>query len=125
MGANAAVAFRGNFYSVLPGLTGSRAECRHRLGTGTVQIHSAAGTLLASHNLVPDGAGILVRTAAHHAALEKAVLAAFTTDRPCQPKGNYPPGDAARAEATLLLSGLGPDVTVDLADWDQMAQVTR
>jgi transposase len=125
IGANAAVAFRGNFYSVPPGLSGTRAECRHRLGSATLEIHSPAGMLLGSHHLAPDGAGTLVRTAAHHAALEKAVLAAFTTDRPCQPKGNYPPGDAARAEATLLLSGLGPEVTIDLADWDKMAQVTR
>jgi transposase len=125
VGANAAVAFRGNYYSVPPGLSGSRAECRHRLGTATVQIHSAAGVLLGDHHLAPAGAGTLVRDAAHHAALEKAVLAAFTTDRPCERKGNHPPGDHARAEAARLLAGLGPEVTVDLADWAEMAQATR
>src|SRR5262249_21673474 len=36
--ANAAVAFRGNFYSVLPGLAGTTVQCRHRLGTATLQV---------------------------------------------------------------------------------------
>ena len=48
----------------------------------------------------------------------------FTTDRPCQRKGNHPPGESARAEARLL-AGLGPEVTVDLADWAELAEVTR
>jgi len=124
-GANAAAAFRGNWYSVPPGLAGTRLECRHRLGTAMVEIFSAAGTLLASHRLAPDGAGTLVRTAAHRAELERAVLSAFTTDRPCERKGNHPPGEAARAEAIRLLAGLGPEVTVDLADWAGLAEVTR
>src|SRR5439155_276289 len=51
VGANAAVAFRGNFYPVPPGLAGARVECRHRLGTGTLEICSAAGMLLAGHRL--------------------------------------------------------------------------
>src|SRR6266851_1462097 len=41
IGANAAVAWRGNSYSVPPGLAGTQAECRHRLGTGTLEIFSA------------------------------------------------------------------------------------
>lgn len=125
IGANAAVAWRGNSYSVPPGLAGTQAECRHRLGTGTLEIFSAARTPLASHRLAPDGAGTLVRTAAHRADLERAVLSAFTTDRPCERKGNHPPGEAARAEAARLLAGLGPEVTVDLADWAELAEVTR
>lgn len=124
--ANATVAFRGNFYSVPPGLAGWRAECRHRLGTATLEVHSAAGTLLASHRLEPDGAGTLVRDPGHAAALEAAVLAAFTTARPCQRKGNHPPGEAARAEAARLLAGLGGDVTVDLDRYAELAEaVTR
>src|SRR5215467_5459035 len=39
VGANAAVAFRGNFYSVSPGLAGAVVQCRHRLGTGTVEVY--------------------------------------------------------------------------------------
>jgi len=125
IGVNAAVAFRGNSYSVPPGLAGAQAQCRHRLGTGTLEIWSPAGAQLASHRLAPDGAGTLVRTAGHRADLERVVLAAFTTDRPCERKGNHPPGEPARAEASLLLAGLGPDVTVDLADWAELAEVTR
>ncbi len=125
VGANAAVAFRGNAYSVPPGLAGTQLECRHRLGTATVEICSAAGVQLASHRLAPDGAGTLVRSAAHRAELERVVLSAFTTDRPCERKGNHPPGESARAEAGRLLAGLGPEVTVDLADWAELAEVTR
>jgi hypothetical protein len=40
VGANAAVAFRGNCYSVPSGLAGVTVECRHRLGTGTLEICS-------------------------------------------------------------------------------------
>src|SRR6266702_4090413 len=117
VGANAAVAFRGNSYSVPPGLGGTAVECRHRLGTATLEIFSASGAGLSSHRLAPDGAGTLVRSAGHRAELERAVLSAFTTERPCERKGNHPPGEPARAEAVRLLAGLGPEVTVDLADW--------
>jgi hypothetical protein len=121
--ANPAVAFRGNFYSVPPGLAGTTAECRHRLGTVTLEVHSAAGTLLASHRLEPDGAGVLVRDPGHAAALEAAVLAAFTTARPCQRKGNHPPDEAARAEAARLLAGLGGgEVSVDLGRYAELAE---
>ncbi|MGH3407372.1 MAG: hypothetical protein ACRDRJ_33455 [Streptosporangiaceae bacterium] len=66
-----------------------------------------------------------MRTPAHHAALEQVVLTAFSADPPCQRKGNHPPGTAARAEAGKLLAGLGPDVTVDLADWAELAEVAQ
>jgi transposase len=125
VGANAAVAFRGNSYSVPPGLAGSQVECRHRLGTSTLEICSAAGKLLASHRLAPAGAGTLVRTPEHHAALERVVLSAFTTSPPCQRKGNHPPGEAARAEAGRLLSSLGSDVTVDLNRYAELAEAAR
>jgi AcrR family transcriptional regulator len=125
VGANAAVAFRGNSYSVPPGLAGTPAQCRHRLGTAMLEIFTPAGALLAAHRLAPDGAGTLVRTAGHRAELERVVLSAFTTDRPCDRKGNHPPGESARAEAAALLAGLGPDVSVDLAGYAELAEVTR
>jgi transposase len=124
-GANAAVAFRGNSYSVPPGLAGAPVQCRHRLGTATLEIYSAAGVLLGAHRLAADGAGTIVRTPAHHAGLERAVLSAFTTDPPCQRKGNHPPGQAARAEAARLLAGLGGEVTVDLARYAELAEASR
>jgi transposase len=125
VGANAAVAFRGNSYSVPPGLAGATVQCRHRLGTRTVEICSPAGAQLACHRLAPDGAGTVVRTPGHRAALERAVLSAFTTSPPCDRKGNHPPGPAARAEATRLLAGLGPEVTVDLGRYAELAEVTQ
>jgi transposase len=112
---NATIAFRGNRYSVPPGLAGTRLSVRHRLGTGTVEIVSPAGVQLVSHRLAPAGAGSIVRTGEHHAALERVVLAAFTTARPCDPKANRPPGPDALAEAARLLGADGRDVTVDLA----------
>ena len=124
-GANAAVAFRGNSCSVPPGLAGAQVQCRRRLGTATLEIYSAAGVLLTAHRLAPDGAGALVRTAEHRADLERVVLSAFTTSPPCQRKGNHPPGEAARAEAARLLAGLGPEVSVDLARYAELAEAGR
>ena len=67
----------------------------------------------------------MVRTPAHRAELERTVLSAFTTDPPCQRKSNHPPGAAARAEAARLLAGPGPDVTVDLARYAELAEASR
>jgi transposase len=125
VGANAAVTFRGNSYSVPPGLAGAQVQCRHRLGTSMLEICSAAGVVLAAHRLAPAGAGTLVRSPAHRLALERAVLSAFTTSPPCQRKGNHPPGTAARAEAARLLAGLGGEVTVDLARYAELAEARR
>jgi len=50
------------------------------------------------------------------------VLSSFTTDKPCDRKGNYPPGATARAEATKLLAGLGPEVVVDLEAYARLVE---
>jgi hypothetical protein len=121
VGDNATVAFGGNVYSVPPGLSGSELTLRHRLGTATVQVHSTAGVMLVSHRLAPAGAGTIVRTATHRAELERVVLSAFTTGRPCDRKANHPPGEGARAEAAKLLAGLGPEVHVDLVRYADLA----
>ena len=42
---------------------------------------------------------MVVRTPEHKMALEAVVLSSFTTAKPCDRKGNYPPGATARAEA--------------------------
>jgi transposase len=118
---NATVAFRGNHYLVPPGLGGVELVVRHRLGSGTVEIHSPAGQLV-SHRLAPPGSGAIVRTAAHHDALERAVLSSFTTARPCDRKANRPPGPAALAEAAKLLGPVGRDVVVDLARYAELVE---
>jgi hypothetical protein len=119
---NATVAFRGNRYSTPPGLAGVALVLRHRLGSGTLEVHSPAGALLVSHRLAPAGSGTIVRTPEHRAALEGAVLSAFTTAPPCDHKGNSPPGPEALAEAAKLLGPEGNDVVVDLAAYQAIAE---
>jgi len=121
VGADATVGFRGNRYSVPPGLTGTELTLRHRLGTATVAVHAPSGTVLASHRLAVAGAGAVVRTPEHRAALEATVLSSLTTARPCDRKGNHPPGPAALAAAARLLGPQGREVTVDLARYAELA----
>jgi hypothetical protein len=118
----ASVAFRGNRYSVSPGLGGTELRLRHRLGTGTAEIFTPGGTLMVTHRLAPPGAGAVVRTPAHRAALEAVVLSQFTTARPCDRKANRPPGQAALAERAALLGPQGLEPAVDLG---QLAEVIR
>ena len=75
----ASVAFRGNRYSVPPGMGGAEVTLRHRLGTGSLEVFSPSGIELVSHRLARAGAGAMVRTEAHRAALEAVVLAQFST----------------------------------------------
>lgn len=118
----ASVAFRGNRYSVAPGLAGVTMTLRHRLGTATLEVVSPAGVVLVTHRLAAAGAGTMVRTEAHREALEKVVLAQFTTARPCDRKANRPPGATALAERANLLGPAGAEPSVDL---EQMAEVIR
>ncbi|MDQ3456260.1 MAG: IS21 family transposase, partial [Actinomycetota bacterium] len=118
----ASVAFRGNRYSVNPGMGGIEVTVRHRVGTATLDIVSAAGMVLVSHRLAPPGAGSTVRTLEHRAALEAVVLGQFSTARPCDRKANRPPGAAALTERAKLLGAAGVEPAVDL---DRMAEVIR
>jgi transposase len=122
---DATVAFRGNAYSVPPGLAGTTVRLRHRLGSNRLELVAPSGASLGSHELRPAGAGATVRTAEHRAALEHAVLAAFTTARPCDRKGNHPPGPAALAAAAALRGAGLPEVRVDLARYAELAEVLR
>lgn len=118
----ASVAFRGNRYSVPPGLSGVTMTLRQRLGTTTLDVVSPSGVLLVTHQLAPRGAGAMVRTPAHREALEKAVLSQFTSARPCDRKENRPPGPAALAERAKLMGEAGKEPAVDLAE---MAEIVR
>lgn len=117
---NSTVPFRGNRYAVAPGFRGAELLIRHRLGSTTLEIHSSSGLLLATHSLQPDGFGRIVRSPEHKSALEAVVLGSFTTAKPCERKGNFPPGAAARAEAERLLATLGPEVKVDLGAYARL-----
>ena len=118
----ASVAFRGNRYSVNPGMGGIEVTLRHRLGTATVEIVTPAGMLLVAHRLAPPGSGSMVRTPEHRAALEAVVLSQFSTARPCDRKANRPPGVVALAERAKLLGAEGAEPAVDL---DELAEVIR
>ena len=122
VGDSASLAFRGNRYSVPPGLRGVELTVRHRLGTGILEIFSPAGTLLVAHRLVAPGLGMVVRTPEHKTALEAVVLSSFTMAKPCDRKGNYPPGATARAEAAKLLASLGPEVVIDLEAYARLVE---
>ncbi|MGH3433419.1 MAG: Mu transposase domain-containing protein, partial [Thermocrispum sp.] len=100
--AQALVAFRGNSYSVGPGMSGSTVIVRHRLGGGLVEITTANGVVLARHRREPDGAGVIVRAAEHVLALEHAVLATFSDRAPCRAKQRRPPSAAALAAADRI-----------------------
>jgi hypothetical protein len=112
----ASVAFRGNRYSVAPGMAGLSLTLRHRLGTATLQVFSPSGALLMSHRLASPGAGQMVRTTEHRSALEAVVLSQFSTARPCDRKANKPPGPVALAERARLVGPAGDEPRVDLED---------
>jgi hypothetical protein len=122
--ADATVAFDGTRYSVPPGFIGARVTAHHRLGSPTLEIVSATGIPIAVHR-VSAGGGI-VRTPEHRIALEREVLAAFSTARPCERKGNHPPGPAARTAAALLRGGTADrEVVVDLARYAELVEAAR
>jgi len=115
------VDFRGNQYSVPPGMPGAEVSVRLRLGADVLHIATAAGVIIAAHRLAPAGAGRVVRDDGHVVALEKAVLSAFTDAGPCRHKTRRPPSQAARVEAARL-QGLPSDdpaarVVIDMASY--------
>ena len=128
--SQALVSFRGNRYSVPPGLAGQTVSVSHRLGEPTLDIVTSSGTVLARHRRESDGAGVLVRDTVHVTALQNAVLAAFDSAKPCHRKARRPPTAAALAEAEQLLGASRPDqqqtdereVVVDLARYAQAAR---
>jgi transposase len=119
--ANATVHYRGNRYSTPPGLSGSTLTLHQRLGGDRLEVRSVSGSLLASHRLAHDGAGMVVRDPNHSVALERAVLSQFTTKRPCDKKAHVGVSDAALIHAAALLGEQGRGVSVDLEDYARLA----
>jgi transposase len=123
--AQGLVDFRGNQYSVPPGMPGAQVTVRLRLGADVLHLATAGGAVVAAHRVAPAGAGRVVRDAGHVVALEKAVLSAFTDAGPCKHKTRRPPSPAARAEVARL-QGLPADnpaarVVIDMATYAQAA----
>jgi hypothetical protein len=121
----ALIDFRGNHYSVPPGWVGHEVSVRHRLGSATLEVISGTAAVIAQHHLAPAGAGLTIRLPEHRAALEDAVLAAFSTAPPCRRKENRPPGPEAQALAAVLLGTEPGEVVVDLARYAELAEVAR
>ncbi len=122
---DATVALRGNAYSVPHGLAGAEVTVRHRLGSHRIEVIAPSGAHLAVHDLRVAGAGALVRTAEHRAGLEAAILATFTSARPCERKGHHPPGPIARAAAAALRGVEDREVSVDLARYAELVEAMR
>lgn len=120
---NATVAWRGNQYSVDPALVGVEVAVRVPVGRGEIEIVDPASGLLARHRMVAAGQGAIVREGSHAVALERAVLAAFTTGKPCRRKANRPPSEAAQALAAEVTGAAPPGdaVVIDLAAWARHA----
>jgi transposase len=124
----ARVPFRGNQYSIPPGHAGEVVTVRHELGAAGLDILTGRGTLLAHHVRQPDGAGAVVRTDEHVAALTKVVLADFSDREPCRRKTRRPPSDAALAEADRIRrhrvgdAADGDHVVVDFASYAEQAR---
>jgi transposase len=126
--AQALVDYRGNFYSIGPGMSGATVTVRHRLGEPTLQILTIGGIVLAVHRREPDGAGVVARHDEHVTALERVVLAGFCDRAPCRSKHRRPPSPAALAEAARIRGAQtqpGQHVVVDFADYVAAAANTR
>jgi transposase len=120
---SALVAFEANHYSVPPAHASRIVTVHARVGEPVLRILSAAGEVLATHRRAVAGAGQTIRSSEHAAALEQAVLAAFTTGHGCRRKTNRPPGDRSLAERARL-KGVEPDSApvIDLARYAQLAE---
>ncbi|MGI8756387.1 MAG: IS21/IS408/IS1162 family transposase [Acidimicrobiales bacterium] len=125
--AQALVAFRGNFYSIGPGMSGATVNVRRRLDAAVIEVVTGGGVVLARHRREPDGAGVIARHDEHVFALEHAVLAAFSDRAPCRSKERRPPSPVALAEAARLGRGAvaaGERVVVDFADYVTAAKAS-
>ena len=100
----ALVSYRGNRYSVPPELAGAQVIVSHPIGGQVIDIATAAGIVIARHQLAADGLGVAVRDSGHVLALNAAAMATATSGRPHRRKERISPGPAAKAAATKLLA---------------------
>ena len=96
----------------MPGVIGTQVTVRWRLGDPTIDMVSESGRLVATHRKAPRGLGRVVRLPEHTSALENAVLAAFTTKRPCKPKPNRPP-TTAKTRKPRTANSDGPHLPIE------------
>ncbi|MFN2488655.1 MAG: IS21 family transposase, partial [Actinomycetota bacterium] len=124
---SALVPFDGNFYSVPPELIGAEVVVRTRLRAAQIEVVSASGAIVVTHDRAPKGRHQIVRLPLHRAALEQIVLAGFTTDQPCRHKPNRPPGGKAKAAAAALRgdSPRGDAEVIDLSTYERLSKGMR
>lgn len=121
---SALVAFEGNHYSVPPSCAGRTVAVLARVGEPLLRVLSATGEVVATHRRAVAGAGQTLRSAEHAALLERAVLAAFTTEHACPRKTNRPPGQDALAELARIKGiDLEPAPVISLARYAELAEV--
>lgn len=132
----ALVAYRGNRYSVPPELAMAQVTVTRPLGNAFIDIATAAGIVIARHELLADGLGATVRDTGHVIALDAAAMAAASSGRGHRRKERIPPGAAARAAATELRRRLAtgdeednqtsttttPSTVIDLSAYERAAQ---
>jgi transposase len=121
---SALVAFEANHYSVPPAQAGRTVTVHARIGEPILRILSLAGEVVAEHRRAVAGSGQTIRSSEHAAALERAVLAAFTTDHACRRKPNRPPGEDALTELARL-RGVDPEPAqvISLKRYAELAEV--
>jgi transposase len=123
---SALVAFEANHYSVPPTQAGRTVTVHARVGEPVLRILSLAGEVVAEHRRAVAGSGQTIRTSEHAAALERAVLAAFTTDHACRRKPNRPPGEDALAELARLRGvDVVPTPVISLRRYAELAEVAE
>ena len=106
-----------------PAQAGRTVTVLARAGEPMLRIASAHGEIVAEHRRAPAGAAQTVRSADHAALLERAVLAAFTTQRACRRKPNLAPGERALAELARLRGiDCQPTNVISLEDYAQLAE---
>ena len=124
---SALVEFETNRYSVPPGYARQTLRIRARVGEPTLRIVTLSGIAVATHHRASNGAKQTIRSVEHEVQLERAVLAAFTTQTACRKKVNRPPGERALSELALLTDHDHVPAHVapvrSLADYAQMAEV--
>ena len=120
----ALIDWRGNRYSVPPELAAARVSVHWRLGADTIDIATAAGTVLARHRLAEPGLGVTIRDTGHVTALDAIALASAPPGRPHRRKERIPPGPAARRAAAILTGAAEPPTStvIDLAAYEQAAK---
>uniref|UniRef100_UPI0012ED93BA IS21 family transposase n=1 Tax=Agromyces laixinhei TaxID=2585717 RepID=UPI0012ED93BA len=119
----ALIDWRGNRYSVPPELAATRVTVHQRLGANTIDIATAAGTVVARHRLAESGLGVTIRDSGHVTALEAIAMASAPPGRPHRRKERIPPGPAALRAAQVLTGAAQPSSTViSLAAYEQAAK---